>query len=85
MKRATQLIMAEHSLLCNQSYLDLLRYDVNANEYVTCINTHTELASERLYRKFELKQIPLMEFNEAKSIIIRIHSAYLKKGNINYG
>lgn len=84
MKRITQITTAEHSLLCNQAYLKLLRREMTQSDYVLCINTNTQLASDRLYRYHESNRIGLEDFSEAKSIITRVHTSYLKKGNI-YG
>lgn len=82
MKRSTQITTAEHSLLCNQAYLELLRSQMTQSEYVVTINTNSQLANDRLYRYHESKRIGLDEFNEAKGIITRVHTSYLKKGNI---
>lgn len=82
MKRTTQITTAEHSLLCNQAYLELLKNQMSQSDYVLTINTNSQLANDRLYRYYESKGIALDEFNEAKSIITRVHTSYLKKGNI---
>ena len=84
MKRTTQITNAEHSLICNQAYLELLKNKMTQSDYIVTINTTSNLASDRLYRSYEANQICLDEFNEAKSIITRVHTSYLKKGNI-YG
>lgn len=84
MKRITQILTAEHSLLCNQSYLELLKREMTQSDYVLVISTHSQLANDRLYRYHESNRISLDEFTEAKSIITRVHTSYLKKGNI-YG
>ena len=82
MKRSTQITTAQHSLLCNQTYLELLKDEMIPSDYVICINSHTELTTDRLYRYFSSGKISLDEFNEAKSIVIRVHTSYLKKGNV---
>lgn len=82
MKRSTQITTAEHSLLCNQSYLELLKNQMTPSEYILTINSHSQLASDRLYRFHESKKISLEEFTEAKSIVTRVHTSYLKKGNV---
>lgn len=82
MKRVTKITTAEHSLLCNQSYLDLLRSDVSQSDYVLCINSHTQLALDRLYLYYSYGMIVIDEYNESKSIINKIHTAYLRKGNV---
>ena len=84
MKRSTQITTAQHSLLCNQTYLNLLKDDMTPSDYVICINSHTELTNDRLYRYYSCGKISLDEFNESKSIVTRVHTSYLKKGNI-YG
>lgn len=84
MKRSTQITTAEHSLLCNQAYLELLKDRMTQSEYILTINTNSQLATDRLYRYHESNRIGLDEFSEAKSIITRVHTSYLKKGNI-YG
>lgn len=84
MKRSTQITTAEHSLLCNQAYLELLKDRMTQSDYVVTINTNSQLATDRLYRYHESNKIGLDEFSEAKSIITRVHTSYLKKGNI-YG
>ena len=84
MKRSTQITTAEHSLLCNQAYLELLKDRMTQSDYVLTINTNSQLATDRLYRYHESNKIGLDEFSEAKSIITRVHTSYLKKGNI-YG
>lgn len=82
MKRSTQITTAEHSLLCNQTYLELLKNEMSPTDYVTCINSHSQLASDRLYRNYSVGKISLDEFNESKSIVTKVHTAYLKKGNV---
>lgn len=82
MKRATQITTAEHSLLCNQSYLDLLRNNVTQSDYILCINSHTQLALDRLYNYYVSGKIVIDEYNESKSITTKIHNAYLRKGNV---
>lgn len=84
MKRKTQITTAEHSLLCNQAYLELLKDRMTQSEYVVTINSNSQLATDRLYRYHESNHIGLEEFSEAKSIITRVHTSYLKKGTI-YG
>lgn len=82
MKRSTQITTAEHSLLCNQTYLELLKNQMSPTDYVVCINSHSQLANDRLYQYYLVGKISLDEFNESKSIVVKIHNAYLKKGNI---
>lgn len=82
MKRSTQITTAEHSLLCNQAYLELLKNQMSQSDYIVTINTNSELASDRLYRYYLSSKISIDEFNEAKSIVVRVHSSYLKKGNV---
>lgn len=82
MKRSTQITTAEHSLLCNQAYLELLKERMTQSDYVITINTNSQLANDRLYRYHESNRIGLEEFAEAKSIISRVHTSYLKKGNV---
>lgn len=82
MKRSTQITTAQHSLLCIESYLELLKREMSPSEYVACINTHSQLSTDRLYRGYEEKRISLSEYEEAKSIIVKVHNAYLKKGNV---
>ena len=84
MKRQTQITTAQHSLLCNQAYLELLKNEMTQSDYVLTINTNSQLANDRLYRFYEFNRIGLDEFVEAKSIITRVHTSYLKKGTI-YG
>lgn len=82
MKKSTQITTAEHSLLCNQTYLELLKNQMSPTDYVVCINSHSQLANDRLYQYYLVGKISLDEFNESKSIVVKIHNAYLKKGNI---
>ena len=84
MKRSAQITTAEHSLLCNQVYLELLKRETTQSDYVITITNITELANARLYRFHESSKITLDDFMEAKSIVARVHKSYLKKGNI-YG
>lgn len=84
MKRSIQILTAQHSLLCNESYLDLLRNEMSPLDYIKCITSHTELTNERLYRYHASNRISLDEFSEAKSIALKVHNAYLRKGNL-YG
>lgn len=82
MKRKTQILLAQHSLLCNESYLDLLRDDMNSIDYIKCITSHTSLTTDRLYKYYLETKIKLDEFNEAKGIALKLHNAYMKKGNV---
>ena len=82
MKRSTQITTAQHSLLCNQTYLDLLRNEVTTSDYIICINSHTQLTIDRLYRYYCGGKISLDEYNESKSITNKVHNAYLRKGNV---
>lgn len=82
MKRSTQITTATHSLFCNQSYIELLKSEVSSSDYIACINSHTELTNDRLYRSFMANKISYDEFNESKSIVTKVHNAYLRKGTI---
>lgn len=82
MKRSTQIITAQHSLLCNQVYLELLKTETSQSEYILTIKTNTQLATDRLYRNYVSNKISLDEYNESKAIVIRIHNQYLKRGVI---
>ena len=82
MRRITQIVTAEHSLLCNESYLELLKHEMSQSDYIICVNSHTELATDRVYRYYESSKISIEEYGEAKSIIIKVHNACLKKGNL---
>ena len=82
MKRTTQITTAEHSLLCNKAYLELLKNQMSQSDYVLTINSNSQLANDRLYSYYNSKLITLDEFTESKSIITRVHTSYLKKGNI---
>lgn len=55
---------------------------MSQSDYILTINTNSELANDRLYRYFLSSKISIDEFNEAKSIVVRVHSSYLKKGNV---
>lgn len=82
MKKSTQITTAEHSLFCNQTYLDLLKNQVTTSDYIICINSHTQLAIDRLYAYYCSGKITLDEYNESKSITNKVHNAYLRKGNV---
>ena len=82
MKRSTQITTAQHSLFCNQTYLELLKLETTPSDYIVCINSHTELAIDRLYRSLMANKISYDEYNESKSIVTKVHNAYLKKGNV---
>ena len=82
MKRRTQITIAEHSLLCNQAYIELLKNKITQSDYVLTLNSNSQLANDRLYRYYEENSIGIDEFTESKSIITRVHASYLKKGNI---
>ena len=82
MKRKTQILLAQHSLLCNESYLDLLKCDMNESDYIRCITSHTSLTTDRLYKYYLESKIPLEEYSESKSIALKLHNAYMKKVNV---
>ena len=82
MKRATQITIAQHSLLCNETYIELLKQEMTPSDYIICINSHTELTIDRLYRSLLEHKISENEYTESKSIVTRVHAAYLKKGNV---
>ena len=83
MKRSTMITTAEHSLLCNESYLEYLKKRITQSDYIIVINSHTQLATDRLYNSLERRSILLEEYNEAKAIVTRVHNSYLKKGAIH--
>lgn len=82
MKRSTQITTAQHSLLCNQTYIELLKNEMTLSDYVICINSHSQLTTDRLYSYYSIGKISLDEYNESKSIVTKVHNAYLKKGNV---
>lgn len=82
MRRKAQITLAQHNLLCVETYLSLLKNEMSPHEYVVCITSHTTLANDRVYNYFISKKINESEFNESKSIIAKVHNAYVRKGNI---
>lgn len=84
MRRKAQITVTQHNLLCVQTYLSLLHNEMSPHDYVVCITSHSTIANERIYTHYLEHKINEQEFNEAKSIISKVHNAYVKKGNL-YG
>ena len=75
MGRKTLITVTEHAMLCITSYLDWLKGNMSDSDYVITINSHTDLAIDRLYRQ---NNPSTDEYMKAKSQVTLTHSKYLK-------
>lgn len=83
MTRACLITITEHAKWCVETYLEFLKGEMSESDYVICINSHSQLTNERLYRYYEQRKAirTVDEFNYAKSQVAKTHSKYLRSTN----